>query len=57
MNNTVDSTFDNLLKTVTVQGRIQNFKLGGGAHLKKLRRAEGGTNIINNHYPVYNLNY
>ena len=46
MNNTVDSTFDNLLKTVTVQGRIQNFKLGGGAHLKKLRRAEGGTNIF-----------
>jgi hypothetical protein len=24
------------------QGRIQDFKLGGGAHLKKLRRAEGG---------------
>jgi hypothetical protein len=24
------------------QGRIQNFKLGGGAHLKKSRRAEGG---------------
>ena len=31
------------------QGRIQDFKLGGGgggAHLKKLRRAEGGTNIF-----------
>ena len=25
----------------TLQGRIQDFKLGG-AHLKKLRRAEGG---------------
>jgi hypothetical protein len=24
------------------QGRIQDFKLGGGAHLKKLRRSEGG---------------
>jgi hypothetical protein len=24
------------------QGRIQDFKLGGGAHLRKLRRAEGG---------------
>ena len=28
------------------QGRIQNFKLGGGAHLKKLRRAEGGAKIL-----------
>ena len=27
------------------QGRIQDFKLGGGA-LKKLRRAEGGANIF-----------
>ena len=27
-------------------GRIQNFKLGGGAHLKKLRRAEGGAKIL-----------
>jgi hypothetical protein len=27
---------------VLFQGRIQDFKLGGGAHLKKLRRAEGG---------------
>ena len=25
-----------------MQGRIQDFKLGGGPHLKKLRRAEGG---------------
>jgi hypothetical protein len=25
----------------TSQGRIQDFKLGGGAHLKKSRRAEG----------------
>ena len=29
----------------TSQGRIQDFKLGG-AHLKKLRRAEGGANIF-----------
>ena len=28
------------------QGRIQDFKLGGGAHLKKLRRAKGGANIF-----------
>ena len=28
---------------VNIQGRIQDFKLGGGgAHLKKMRRAEGG---------------
>ena len=36
------------------QGRIQDFKLGG-AHLKKLRRAEEGANIlgvlrVKNHY-------
>jgi hypothetical protein len=30
----------------SVQGRIQDFKLGGGAHLKKLRRAEGGAKIV-----------
>ena len=30
----------------TNQGRIQDFKLGGEAHLKKLRRAEGGANIF-----------
>ena len=29
----------------TVQGRIQDFKLGG-AHCKKLRRAEGGSKIV-----------
>jgi hypothetical protein len=29
----------------TVQGPIQEFKLGG-AHLKKLRRAVGGANIF-----------
>jgi hypothetical protein len=29
-----------------LQGRIQDFKLGGGAHLKKLRRAEGGAKIF-----------
>ena len=28
------------------QGRIQDFKLGGGAHLKKLRQAEGGAKIF-----------
>jgi hypothetical protein len=28
-----------------VQGRIQDFKLGG-THLKKLRRAEGGANLF-----------
>jgi hypothetical protein len=28
------------------QGRIQDFKLGGGAHLKKLRRAEGAAKIF-----------
>ena len=37
-----------------MQGRIQDFKLGG-AHLKKLRRAEGGAKIfevfrVKNHY-------
>ena len=29
-----------------MQGRIQDFKLGGGAELKKLRRAEGGAKIF-----------
>jgi hypothetical protein len=29
-----------------MQGRIQDFKLGGGAQLKKLRRAEGGAKIF-----------
>jgi hypothetical protein len=29
-----------------VQGRIQDFKLGGVADLKKLRRAEGGAKIV-----------
>jgi hypothetical protein len=31
--------------SVTDQGRIQDFKLGG-AHLKKLRRAEGGAKFF-----------
>jgi hypothetical protein len=32
---------------MTMQGRIQDFKLGGGgAHLKKLRRAGGGAKIF-----------
>ena len=29
-----------------IQGRIQDFKLGEGAHLKKLRRAERGVTIV-----------
>jgi hypothetical protein len=33
-------------KFLSYQGRIQDFKLGGGAHLKKLRRAEGGAKIF-----------
>ena len=32
------------MKDIT-QGRIQDFKLGG-AHLKKMHRAEGGANIF-----------
>ena len=41
----------NILKLIVrvriyhIQGRIQDFKLGG-AHLKKLRRAEGGAKIF-----------
>jgi hypothetical protein len=36
-----------LFKSDTHQGGIQDFKLGGGgAHLKKLRRTEGGANIF-----------
>jgi hypothetical protein len=30
----------------TLQGRIHDFKLEGGAHLKDLRRAEGGAKIF-----------
>jgi hypothetical protein len=33
-------------QSTPMQGRIQDFKLGGGAHLKKLRRVEGGTKIF-----------
>ena len=33
-------------KIILHQVRIQDFKLGGGAHLKKLCRVEGGTNIL-----------
>jgi hypothetical protein len=29
-----------------LMGRNQDFKLGGGAHLKKLRRSEGGAKIF-----------
>ena len=32
--------------SASTQGRIQDFKLGGGAHLKKLCRAEGGAKIF-----------
>jgi hypothetical protein len=31
---------------MTIQGRIQDFKLGGGASLKKLRQAGGGAKIF-----------
>ena len=31
---------------ITNQGRIRDFKLGGGAHFNKLRRAEGGAKIF-----------
>ena len=34
-----------LSHTLLLQGRIQDFKLGG-AHLKKLRRADGGAKIF-----------
>ena len=34
-----------ILPAGSSQGRIQDFKLGG-AHFKKLRRAEGGANIF-----------
>ena len=35
------------INSYLLQGRIPDFKLGrGGAHLKKLRRAEGGANIF-----------
>jgi hypothetical protein len=29
-----------------IQGRVPGFQVGGGAHLKKLCRAEGGANIF-----------
>jgi hypothetical protein len=46
-----------------IQGRIQNFKLGGEAHLKKLRWAEGGAKkfgifrVKNHDYCIYDLLY
>ena len=43
---TYNTSSNELLKSTIVQGRIQNFKLGGRGHLKKLRRAEGGANIL-----------
>ena len=39
----------NIITSISVspiQGRIQDFKLGGGVYLRKLRRAEGGTKIF-----------
>ena len=38
-----------------MQGRIQDFKLGG-AHLKKLRRAEGGAKMFGV-FPVKNQDF
>ena len=32
--------------SVISQGRMQDFKLGGGAYLQKLRRAEGGAKNV-----------
>jgi hypothetical protein len=43
---TYNTSSNELLKSTIVQGRIQNFKLGGRGHLKNLRRAEGGANIL-----------
>ena len=43
-------------KKRSVQGRIHDFKLGGGAHLKKLRRAEGGAKIFGV-FPVKNHDF
>ena len=37
--------FINRKSNNTIQGRIQDFKLGG-AHLKKLRRVKGGAKIF-----------
>jgi hypothetical protein len=35
-----------IMSYVKDQGRIQDLKLGVGAYLKKLRRAEGGAKIV-----------
>jgi hypothetical protein len=35
-----------IARIICMQGRNQDFKLEGGAYLKKLRRAEGGANIF-----------
>ena len=35
-----------LCSKIYLQGRIQDFKLGGGRHLNKLRRVEGGAKIV-----------
>ena len=34
------------ITTIHMQGRIQDFKFGGGAHLKILRRTEGGAKMF-----------
>ena len=39
-----------------LQGRVQDFKLGGGGQLKKLRRAEGGAKIVGV-FPVENHDF
>jgi hypothetical protein len=41
----ITTLFVQLYESEGVQGRIQDFKLRG-AHLKKLRRAEGGAKIF-----------
>jgi hypothetical protein len=42
---TVPWCFSRFTTCYGIQGRIQDFKLGG-AHLKKLRRAEGGAKFV-----------
>jgi hypothetical protein len=41
----IHNTEDIILCNIGLQGRIQDFKLGG-VYLKKLRRAEGGANFF-----------
>ena len=44
--NLIDPSHHILETTIRSQGRIQDFKLGGGADLTKLRRAEGVAKIV-----------